>query len=88
MSLSQTGKRLSSDDLVARASDCVAIPCANCAGDGFLDGYMLCPACQGSRAVLVPKVKQSSRLPKGIVVLFFLVAEVLLFGFLLWEMFR
>lgn len=51
------GPRLTSDEIVARASDVEAATCRVCNGEGFLNTEHLCPQCFGSGAVLVPKKK-------------------------------
>ena len=51
------GPRLTSDDIVARASDVQAMTCPVCKGEGFLNTEHLCPQCSGSGAMLVPKVE-------------------------------
>lgn len=47
--------RLTSDDIVNRASDVHAVTCRVCKGEGFLNTEHLCPQCFGSGAVLVPQ---------------------------------
>lgn len=51
------GPRLSSDDIVARASDVKAKTCLICKGEGFLNTEHLCPQCFGSGAVLMPRIE-------------------------------
>ena len=49
------GPRLTSDEIVARASDVQAVTCPVCKDEGFLNTDHFCPSCSGSGAVLVPR---------------------------------
>ena len=54
------GPRLTSDDIVARASDVQAQTCPTCKGEGFLNTERLCPQCFGSGAMLVPRAEKKT----------------------------
>lgn len=85
MPVTQTGRKLlTSDEIVAKASDCQAVQCQNCGGNGFLLVDLLCPVCQGSGAVLVPKPREVT----GRSMLGWAAFCLVLAGLILWGMFR
>jgi hypothetical protein len=77
-------KQLTADDLIAQASDCRAVVCAVCRGEGFIDTDVLCYVCSGSGSVLVPVLRPrrpiviTGRLVLGIFVVFATVLSILL----------
>lgn len=94
MPLTQTAKRLTRDEIVALASDCLAVECPICYGEGFVahseseNLSLLCPTCQGSGAVLVPKPQPKPREVTGRSLLAVGAFCLALAGLLLWVMFR
>jgi hypothetical protein len=77
---------LTSDEIVARASDAHAVTCSVCKGEGFVSTDTLCWMCSGSGAVLVPRRVLTPKRPVevtwktvvGIFIVFVAVLTVLL----------
>ena len=83
------GPRLTSDEIVARASDVEAQTCPTCKGDGFLNTEHLCPQCSGSGAVLMPRrVIKTPRAAHGRGILGWAVFFLAIAGVLFYWIFR